>query len=80
MGALIAGLVLDLIGFPHGLAVSGAAPHLIPPEAIRNLGLLYGPGASLITAVSVMVLLRYRRGRDDHEQIRDALAQRRAGG
>ncbi len=80
VGALIAGLVLDLIGFPHGLAVSGAAPHLIPPEAIRNLGLLYGPGASLITAVSVMVLLRYRRGRDDHEQIRDALAQRRAGG
>jgi glycoside/pentoside/hexuronide:cation symporter, GPH family len=79
VGALIAGLVLDVIGFPHGLVAGGAAPHAIPVEAVRNLGLLYGPGASLITAISVATLLRYRRGRDDHAVIREALNQRRDG-
>jgi GPH family glycoside/pentoside/hexuronide:cation symporter len=77
VGVLIAGLVLDLIGFPHGLAIAGAAPHLIPPEAVRNLGLLYGPGAAVITAISVMELLLYRRGRADHVKVQDALARRR---
>ena len=77
IGALIAGLVLDIIGFPHGLATGAAAAHAIPIEAVRNLGLLYGPGASVITAVSVVILLGYRRGRADHAKIRDALDRRR---
>jgi GPH family glycoside/pentoside/hexuronide:cation symporter len=77
VGALIAGLVLDLIGFPHGLAIAGAAPQVIPAEAVRNLGLIYGPGAAVITAISVIELLRYRRGRADHIKIQDALARRR---
>jgi GPH family glycoside/pentoside/hexuronide:cation symporter len=79
IGALIAGLVLDLIGFPHGVSVIGAPPQVIPTEAVRNLGLIYGPGASVLTAVCVLTLLRYRRGRADHAQIRDALALRREG-
>ena len=79
VGALIAGLVLDLIGFPHGLGPGVAAAHAIPAEAVRNLGLLYGPGASAITALSVVTLLGYRRGRADHAKIRDALDRRRAG-
>ena len=79
VGALIAGLVLDLIGFPHGLVAAGATPHVIPPEAVRNLGLIYGPGAALITAASVVMLLTYRRGRADHAIIRDALVRRREG-
>jgi GPH family glycoside/pentoside/hexuronide:cation symporter len=79
VGALIAGLVLDLIGFPHGLGPGAAAAHAIPAEAVRNLGLLYGPGASAITALSVVTLLGYRRGRADHAKIRDALDRRRAG-
>jgi GPH family glycoside/pentoside/hexuronide:cation symporter len=79
VGALIAGLVLDVIGFPHGLAILGATPHAIPAEAVRNLGLIYGPGAAVITSASVAMLLRYRRGRHDHAQIRDALSQRRDG-
>jgi len=78
IGALIAGLVLDLIGFPHGL-VGHAAARAVPAAAILDLGLIYGPGAALITSVSVAILLAYRRGRADQERIRDALAQRREG-
>jgi len=80
IGALIAGIVLDLIGFPHGLVAGGGAPHVIPAEAVRNLGLLYGPGASVLTAVCVITLLRYRRGRADHAVIHAALIARREGG
>jgi hypothetical protein len=45
---------------------------------VRILGLLYGPGASVITAMSVATLLGYRRGRADHEKIREALERKRA--
>jgi len=78
IGAVIAGLVLDIIGFPHGLGSGTVAAHVIPAEAVRNLGLLYGPGASVITGLSVATLLGYRRGRADHAKIRDALDRRRA--
>jgi GPH family glycoside/pentoside/hexuronide:cation symporter len=77
VGAFIAGVVLDIIGFPHGLHPGMAAAHAIPAEAVRNLGLLYGPGASLITGLSVATLLGYHRGRADHARIRDALDRRR---
>jgi GPH family glycoside/pentoside/hexuronide:cation symporter len=77
IGALIAGLILDLIGFPHGLPPAAMVLRAIPPGAVRNLGLFYGPGASVVTAVCMLTLARYRRGRADHEQVRDALAQRR---
>ena len=77
IGALIAGVVLDLIGFPHGLVASGAAAHPIPAEVVRNLALFHGPGAALITGACVAMLLQYRRGRDDHDRIREALILRR---
>jgi GPH family glycoside/pentoside/hexuronide:cation symporter len=75
IGALIAGVVLDLIGFPHGPAAAHVAN--IAPETIRNLGLAHGPGASLLTAASVITLTLYRRGRRDHEAVQSALAERR---
>jgi GPH family glycoside/pentoside/hexuronide:cation symporter len=78
IGALIAGLVLDIIGFPHGLTGVGSVARAIPAEAVRNLGILYGPGASVITGLSVATLLSYRRGRADHAEIREALERRRA--
>ena len=80
IGALIAGLVLDLIGFPHGLPPAAMVLHAIPPSAVRDLGLFYGPGASVLTALCMLTLARYRRGRADHEQVRDTLAQRREAG
>jgi GPH family glycoside/pentoside/hexuronide:cation symporter len=78
IGALIAGLILDLIRFPHGAGVHGAAHAAIPAETILRLGLLHGPGASVITGVSVLVLFFYRRGRRDHEEVRRILLARRA--
>jgi GPH family glycoside/pentoside/hexuronide:cation symporter len=77
IGAVIAGVVLDIIGFPHGLSPGTAAAHLIPPLAVRNLGLLYGPGASVITAISIAILLNYRRSRADHDKVLAELARRR---
>ena len=78
IGAVIAGLVLDIIGFPHGLTGAGSVAQAIPADAVRSLGLLYGPGASVITGLSVATLLGYRRGRADHARIREALELKRA--
>lgn len=75
IGALIAGVVLDLIGFPHGLASRAVAA--IPAHTIRDLGLAYGPGASVLTAFSVITLLSYRRGKREHDEVREALQRRR---
>jgi GPH family glycoside/pentoside/hexuronide:cation symporter len=77
IGALIAGLILDLIGFPHGLPPAAMVLHAIPPGAVRDLGLFYGPGASVLTAVCMLTLARYRRGKADQEEVRDALIARR---
>lgn len=73
LGALIAGVVLDAIGFPHDIARVAA----ISPSAVRDLGLAYGPGAAVITALGILILTRYRRGKADHEQVREALMLRR---
>jgi GPH family glycoside/pentoside/hexuronide:cation symporter len=76
IGAFIAGVALDLIGFPHGAGAHGAAAH-IPPETIRNLGLVYGPGAAICTAIAIVVLFGYRLDRSGHAKIRQELDQRR---
>jgi GPH family glycoside/pentoside/hexuronide:cation symporter len=78
IGALIAGLVLDLIQFPHGLAAQSVTHALIPLGTILQLGLLQGPGAAAITGVSVLVLILYRRGRRHHDEVRKILDERRA--
>jgi GPH family glycoside/pentoside/hexuronide:cation symporter len=77
IGAFIAGVALDLIGFPHGAAVTGVAAH-IAPETIRNLGLLYGPGAALFTAISITVLFGYKLDKAGHARIRVELDERKA--
>jgi GPH family glycoside/pentoside/hexuronide:cation symporter len=77
IGALIAGIALDLIGFPHGAAATGATAGHIPAETIRNLGLVYGPGAALFTAIAIIVLFGYRLNRAGHTKIREELESRR---
>jgi glycoside/pentoside/hexuronide:cation symporter, GPH family len=78
LGAWIGGVTLDVIGFPHGGAGTHALLAHIPPMAIRNLGIAYGPGAAVFTAVSVAVLMTYKLTKADHARIQTDLAGRRA--
>lgn len=78
LGAIIAGIILDVIAFPHGLEAPGAAQHVvIPLETVQKLAIAYGPGAAVITGVSVAILTLYRRGKRDHEEVRAALLAKR---
>ena len=78
LGAWIGGITLDVIGFPHGIAATPALLAKIPAETIRNLGIAYGPGASVFTAVAVAVLLTYKLTKTDHTRIIEELNRRRA--
>ncbi len=79
LGALIGLVALDVIHFPHGEGATPGKLAAIPPEIIRNLGITYGPGAALFTAVSVIILLGYKLTKEDHTRILGDLKQRRAG-
>jgi GPH family glycoside/pentoside/hexuronide:cation symporter len=57
-GAFVAGLGLDVIGFPTHLADAGSVA--IGADVIRDLGVMWGPGAGLISLLSVAALRRYR--------------------
>jgi GPH family glycoside/pentoside/hexuronide:cation symporter len=74
IGALIGGIALDLIGFPKDLAANPGQS--IPAEAVRNLGLIYGPGAASISALCVVILVRYRLDRRRLGRIQQELAAR----
>jgi GPH family glycoside/pentoside/hexuronide:cation symporter len=78
IGAFIAGVALDLIHFPHGAAATAVTAH-IPADTIRNLGLVYGPGAAVFTAIAIAVLFGYRLDKAGHTKIREELDRRRAG-
>ena len=76
IGALIGGISLDLIGFPNDI---GANPgQTIGVDTIRNLGLIYGPGAACISVLCVVILVRYRLSRAALGQIQRELVARRA--
>lgn len=76
-GVLIAGRALDLIGFPTGLAAHGGANAHISVWTLKALGLLYGPGAALITSLALIILLGYRIDRKKHAEILAELTRRR---
>jgi GPH family glycoside/pentoside/hexuronide:cation symporter len=77
LGVLIAGLAADAIGFPNDLAAQGAHAH-VPWTTARNLALIYGPCAAVITFVGVLLLFGYRLNRQTHAEILETLARRRA--
>jgi GPH family glycoside/pentoside/hexuronide:cation symporter len=74
LGVLIAGIVLDVIGFPHGIGAAAKAAH-VAPDAIRELGLIYGPGAAIASFISVTILLGYKINRSRHAAILEALGR-----
>jgi GPH family glycoside/pentoside/hexuronide:cation symporter len=76
IGALVGGISLDLIGFPSDIAANPT--QVIPSDTIRELGLIYGPGASCISALCVVILVRYRLTRAALDNIQRELVARRA--
>lgn len=73
IGHQIAGVGLDLIGFPSqpGTVAAVGAPQVL------GLGLLAGPGVGVLALVAIAVLARYRIDRRRHAEIALALAARR---
>jgi glycoside/pentoside/hexuronide:cation symporter, GPH family len=76
LGVMIAGLAADAIGFPNDLAAKGGHA-AVPWAAARDLALIYGPGASVITVLGVLLMFGYRISRAEHGRIIAALAARR---
>ena len=80
LGNLVAGVGLDLIGWPHGTAVHATAAHAvekISPATIAHLGILYGPLVAAFAAVAVWCLSHYDLTRERHAEIQARLAERR---
>ena len=80
LGSFIAGVVLDVIRFPHGAAGVGGAGLHPSAEAVLKLGLIYGPGAAVVSAISVSLLFAHRLDRARHGAILEALGRGPTGG
>lgn len=76
-GALIAGLVLQLIAFPSGVAEHAQAVADLPQRSITLLGICYGPGAGLLGLAAVATCLLYRLDAKAHATIMGDLQKRR---
>ena len=74
-GNLIAGIALDVIAWPAGLAAEGAAAS-VPAETIRNLGIVYGPLVAVFAILAPLAYRGYRLDRARHHEILMALAAR----
>ncbi|HEV2362967.1 MAG TPA: MFS transporter [Caulobacteraceae bacterium] len=74
LGVLIAGVMLDAIGFPHGAGAARLAAHLAP-RVTNELALIYGPGVAVVSVISVTILFGYRINKGRHEEIIAALGR-----
>lgn len=77
VGVLLAGVALDLIGFPTNLAARGGASLHIPLAVTNHLGLIYGPGVAVIYTLGAVVFLAYRLDRPAYAKIQEELEERR---
>jgi len=71
LGGLIAGVALDVIGFPRG-----AEPGTVPQQLLVELGIVVGPVLLLLYLLSVICLARYDITRERHREILATLARR----
>jgi GPH family glycoside/pentoside/hexuronide:cation symporter len=79
LGALMAGVALDVIRFPKMAAAEGVARQLTP-TMLTHLVWAAGPTAAAVSLVATSVLHFYRIDRRRHAEIVEALhARRRAG-
>lgn len=78
LGALLSGVALEWIDFPAHAGNAGTVA-VIPDHTSRLLGLVYGPGAAVLVAVTLLVLLRYPLSRARHRAIMLELGHRKRG-
>jgi glycoside/pentoside/hexuronide:cation symporter, GPH family len=79
LGTLLAGLGLDLVGFPGGLQGREISAVQVDPQTVLHLGWVYGPGTALLTLMSMLVLLAYRIDSRAHARIVFGLKARVTG-
>lgn len=73
-GHLLAGMALDLIGFPEG-----AKPGEVAADAVYSLGVVAGPVAAIPAFVAVFFYARYAIDKRRHAETQALLVQRRLG-
>ena len=73
LGTLVAGIGLDIIGWPTGEQIHTAAD--VPADTLFNLGLLFGPIVAGFAVVSVWCYNHYDLTREKHQQILVQLAE-----
>ena len=71
LGVLVAGVALDLIRFPKD--VVGKVGVVLPEDVQVRLVAIWGPGAAVICALSLVLLTGYRITRKRHDEIAEAL-------
>jgi GPH family glycoside/pentoside/hexuronide:cation symporter len=77
LGSLLAGLAIDLIHFPKGIAARGAGVE-IAPDIVRSLAFVAGPCVSVVSAIGLAALFFYRIDRRHHAHVLEVLHERRA--
>jgi GPH family glycoside/pentoside/hexuronide:cation symporter len=78
LGIFASGIALDrVINFPRDVAALGPHP-VFADGVLRNLGLIAGPGAAVVSAISAIILLGYRLNEKEHARMLTAIAERKA--
>jgi Na+/melibiose symporter-like transporter len=72
LGAMIGGIIIDLIAFP-----TNAQPGQVDPDVIFRLGVAQGPATSIFTLLSLLLYAQYKLDRKRHAEIAAALHERR---
>ena len=72
IGVFLAGMALDMIAFP-----TGVAPSTVPPDKVLKLGLIVGPGLTVLYILSLIFVSQYRLTRERHRTILAVLAEKR---
>ena len=78
-GTLIAGICLDLVGFPSDVAAHGGEHLVVSQATYVGLGIIHGPVAGAGTLLAALLLVRYRLDRNTHAGLLAELGERRSG-
>ncbi len=74
LGAFVAGVGLQMIGFSGG--AGDAAPATLAPGTALGMGLLWGPGSAMLCLAAIPLLRRYRLTRARHAEVLAELSER----